>query len=284
MTDYLLFLYKWLEMEKMLIKISFLIPLLTLEPKKLALKRGIALTKLKKPITLINIDETKNKFEKIKYVIWLNLYFGNIKIVTRLLITDLGKEQIILELPWLQEYSPTIDWAKGTIDISSIKPIRSFDKMILRSLEIARAEIIPMALKKPSWEEVYKELDFSPILVPLTPEEPILLNIEDEKEAVINWIEYFEEEEQVWINAKTNPTHKLTHKAEIPEKPPKEVPEAFLKFKEVFKKKSSEQMPERKKWDHPIDLKSDFVLKDSHIYPMNPEEHQKLREFLDKNL
>ena len=43
-------------------------------------------------------------------------------------------------------------------------------------------------------------------------------------------------------------------------------------------------MPEQKKWDHPIDLKPDFVPKDSHIYPMNPEECQKLREFLDENL
>ena len=43
-------------------------------------------------------------------------------------------------------------------------------------------------------------------------------------------------------------------------------------------------MPERKKWDHPIDLKPDFVPKDSHIYPMNPEERQELREFLDKDL
>ena len=43
-------------------------------------------------------------------------------------------------------------------------------------------------------------------------------------------------------------------------------------------------MPERKKWDHPIDLKPDFVPKDSHIYLMNPEERQKLREFLDENL
>ena len=43
-------------------------------------------------------------------------------------------------------------------------------------------------------------------------------------------------------------------------------------------------MPERKEWNHPIDLKPDFVPKDSHVYPMNPEEHQKLREFLDENL
>ena len=154
--------------------------------KKLALKRGIALTRLNKSITPINVDGTENKSGKIKYITWLNLYFGNIKMITRLLVTDLGKEQIILGLPWLQEYNPTIDWTKGTIDISLIKLTRSFNKMILRSLEIARAEIIPMALKKPSWEEVYQELDFSSILTPLTPEDPVLLNIEDEKEAVIN--------------------------------------------------------------------------------------------------
>ena len=137
--------------------------------------------------------------------------------------------------------------------------------MILRSLEIARAEIIPLSPEKPTWEEIHKELDFSPILTPLSPEEPILLNIDEEKEAAINWIETFKDKEQVWINAKTNPTHKLAHKAGIPEQPSKKVPKEFLEFKEVFEKKPSERMPERKKWDHPIDLKPDFIPKDSHI-------------------
>ena len=252
--------------------------------KKLALKKGITLTKLKTPVTPINVDGTENRSGKIEYVTWLNLYFDNIKMVTRLLVTNLEKEQIILGLSWLQEYNPIIDWTKGTIEIPTSKPTRSFDKMMLRSLEIARAEIIPLAPEKPSWEEVYEELDFSPILTPLSPEEPILLNINKEKEAAINWIKIFEDEERVWINAKTNLTHKLAHKAGIPEQPPKEVPKEFLEFKEVFEKKPSEWMPERKKWDHPIDLKPDFVPKDSHIYPMNPEECQKLREFLDENL
>ena len=127
-----------------------------------------------------------------------------------------------------------------------------------------------MASVKSTWEEVYEELNFSSTLTPLLPEEPILLNVEEEKEAAINWIKTFEDNKQVWINAKANPTYKLAHKAEIPEQPPKEVPKAFLEFKEVFEKKPSERMPERKKWDHLIDLKPDFVPKDSHIYPMNP--------------
>ena len=239
--------------------------------------------KLKKPITPINMDGTENKSGKIEYVTWLNLYFGNVKIVTQLLVTNLGKEQIILELPWLQEYNPAINWTKETINISSIKSIRLFDKMLLKSLEIVRAKIIPMAPEKPSWEEVYKELDFLSILTPFTPEEPMLLDIKDEKETAIDWIESFEKEEQVWINAKTNLTHKLPHKAGIPEKPSKEVPKAFIEFKEVFEKKPSNHMTERKRWDHSIDHKPNFISKDSHIYPMNPEEWQKLREFLDKN-
>ena len=49
--------------------------------KKLALKKGIALIKLKMPITPINVDGTENKSGKIEYVTWLNLYFGNIKMI-----------------------------------------------------------------------------------------------------------------------------------------------------------------------------------------------------------
>ena len=162
--------------------------------KKLALKKGIALTKLKTPVTPINVD-AENRSGKIEYVTWLNLYFDNIKMVTRLLVTDLEKKQIILGLPWLQEYNPIIDWTKGTIEISSSKPMRSFDEMILGSLKIARAEIIPLAPKKPTWEEIYEELDFSPTVTSLSPEEPVLLNIDKEKEAAINWIETFEDEE-----------------------------------------------------------------------------------------
>ena len=43
-------------------------------------------------------------------------------------------------------------------------------------------------------------------------------------------------------------------------------------------------MPERRKWDHAIDLKPDFIPKDFKVYPMSPEEQKKLNEFLDENL
>ena len=51
----------------------------------------------------------------------MNLKVGNKDMKTRFLVTDLGKEQMILGLPWLKEYNPKIDWATGMIDINSIK-------------------------------------------------------------------------------------------------------------------------------------------------------------------
>ena len=51
----------------------------------------------------------------------MNLKIGNKDMKTRFLVTNLGKEQMILGLPWLKEYNPKINWATGTIDIDSIK-------------------------------------------------------------------------------------------------------------------------------------------------------------------
>ena len=89
--------------------------------KKLALKENWALTKLKQPIIVRNVDGTKNRAGLIEYSTWMNLKVGNKDMKTRFLVTDLGKEQMILGLPWLKEYNPKINWATGTIDIDSIK-------------------------------------------------------------------------------------------------------------------------------------------------------------------
>ncbi|KAF8662389.1 hypothetical protein AX16_001162, partial [Volvariella volvacea WC 439] len=55
-------------------------------------------------------------------------------------------------------------------------------------------------------------------------------------------------------------------------------------FAERFEKKASERLPERRKWDHPIDLKPDFVPKDCKIYPLPPQHQNELDAFLTENL
>jgi len=43
-------------------------------------------------------------------------------------------------------------------------------------------------------------------------------------------------------------------------------------------------MPEHKPWDHAIDLKPNFILKDCKVYPLSPEEQKKQDKFLEENL
>ena len=74
---------------------------------------------------------------------------------------------------------------------------------------------------------------------------------------------------QTWIRAKTSVSQELAHKAEE-DKPKVVLPEIYKKYEEIFSKKASKQFPEPRRWDHAIDLKPDFVPKDSKIYPMSP--------------
>ncbi|KAF8644052.1 hypothetical protein AX16_008709 [Volvariella volvacea WC 439] len=55
-------------------------------------------------------------------------------------------------------------------------------------------------------------------------------------------------------------------------------------FLDRFEKKASERLPERRKWDHSIDLKPDFVPKDCKIYPLPPLYQTELDTFLKENL
>lgn len=61
------------------------------------------------------------------------------------------------------------------------------------------------------------------------------------------------------------------------------VPREFHDFKTVFTKESFDTLPEKRKWDHAIDLKPDFTPTDCPIYPLTPGEREKLNEFIDEN-
>jgi len=43
-------------------------------------------------------------------------------------------------------------------------------------------------------------------------------------------------------------------------------------------------MLEHKSWDHAIDLKLNFILKDCKVYPLSPKEQKEQDKFLEENL
>lgn len=72
---------------------------------------------LTKPIPVLNVDGTPNQNGTITHYAWRFLKLGPKYCAAKLLITSLGKESLILGLPWLKWHNPTIDWQAHTVTI-----------------------------------------------------------------------------------------------------------------------------------------------------------------------
>ncbi|KAJ2927416.1 hypothetical protein H1R20_g9679, partial [Candolleomyces eurysporus] len=76
----------------------------------------LPLTQLKKPLKVFNVDGTPNKEGRITHFTRLKLTVNGKKKRTAFLVTRLGKEDVILGLPWLKRENPIIDWKEGTLE------------------------------------------------------------------------------------------------------------------------------------------------------------------------
>ena len=62
------------------------------------------------------------------------------------------------------------------------------------------------------------------------------------------------------------------------------LPPHYLKYREVFDKADFDTLPERRPWDHTIELTADFKPVDCKVYPLTKSEQVALKEFLHENL
>ena len=90
--------------------------------KSFALRHGITLSPLAKPIPVYNVDGTRNKLGSIKEYTWRGITIAGTAYRVRLLATSLGNESIILGLPWLRRTNATINWQTGRLAIDDPTP------------------------------------------------------------------------------------------------------------------------------------------------------------------
>ena len=74
----------------------------------------LPLQNLERPIPAINVNGTLNKKGMIKQYVNLDLENFRLKQIIWLLVTGLGKQNMLLGSPWLQKYNPVIDWQTGS--------------------------------------------------------------------------------------------------------------------------------------------------------------------------
>ena len=74
--------------------------------------------KLKKPIPLYNIDGSENCDGTVSEVAVLDMTIGTHQEPVVFIVTDIGKEDVIIGLDWLREHNPDIDWECGSLRLS----------------------------------------------------------------------------------------------------------------------------------------------------------------------
>jgi len=244
---------------------------------------------LKQPIKVYNVDGTRNKEGIIDHIAKTDIQISGHKTETELLATGLGKESVILGMPWLRKVNPIIDWSKGTMEI----PDRS------ETLEDICATLL----------EPEEELKDDEILLAYTQGEPILGIMDPGKQPLSH--EYKEPRykrtqkganifighitvnhqsarysfaQNVWIQAKSTPSQQFGHKDKKEINLDDHLPAYCQQYREVFEKTAAERFPQRRPWDHAIDLKPDFIAKDCKIYPLSPLEQKEQSKFIKENL
>jgi len=70
---------------------------------------------LERPIVIRNIDRTNNSAGAIIHQVEVNVYYKSHVERIRMDMCNLGKTDIILEMPWLQAHNPEINWKMGKV-------------------------------------------------------------------------------------------------------------------------------------------------------------------------
>uniref|UniRef100_A0A0W0EWD2 Pro-pol protein n=1 Tax=Moniliophthora roreri TaxID=221103 RepID=A0A0W0EWD2_MONRR len=85
---------------------------LFMSPEK-ARQLGLEHMQLPHCIKVFNVDRMANKTAWITQSVTAKYTIGTKQMTDTFLISGLGKEEVILGLPWLQKYNPEVDWVSG---------------------------------------------------------------------------------------------------------------------------------------------------------------------------
>jgi len=231
---------------------------------------------LERAIPVYNVDGTLNQGGSIREEVDLvMLYQGHTGKAT-FAICDLGDKEAIIGHTWLYSHNPEIDWTNGEVKFTRCPPkcrVKISKKKQSKQLKKRRTSTFPVP-KSP--EEKIEQRNISSI-------RKLRLGLENDDRLFAVW-------HHPVINATQTISQKLAegHAQALPETQKKTfediVPSQYHEYRAVFSKESFDELPDRKPWDHAIELKPDAEPHRCKIYPLSPNEQGELDAFLDENL
>ncbi|GLB43895.1 putative retrotransposable element tf2 155 kda protein type 1-like [Lyophyllum shimeji] len=251
-------------------------------------EHGITTRTLSRPIPVKNVDGTANAAGAITKVVDLVLRYN-------------GHDP---RYTWLKEHNPEIDWAAGTVSMSrcparcltcrqEVKVERKARNKTRAAIRACRSSGIPAP--EPELDdipELYPDLDCEDDPPPEA--NPETDHVPDSRDA-----DAMEEGDRLLATAlfgypaaeeirASQTTSQRLAEAFTRNSAPKDfrdvVPDYLHDFEDVFSKAAFDELPERKQWDHAIELEPGSTPSSCKVYPLAPNEQAELDAFLEENL
>jgi hypothetical protein len=231
--------------------------------------KKINLETLPRSIPVYNADGSHNSNGPIQAVAKFRLQIADHVELCNFAVTNTGKADVIIGFDWLRKHNPLIDWRTGNIVLnrcpSSCLPISGSEELEESCINH------PGRLRGENVEEG---------------DRIFVTKIEPECQEDEYWRKV-EEKMQQDIRAMGTQSQKLAEEA-LRVKPGASlsglIPKYLEDFAPVFEKASFDRLPERRRWDHAIELKSETAPFNSKIYPLSLGEQAELDKFIEEHL
>jgi len=86
--------------------------------RQTAARHGFKLQKLKRPLMVKNVGGTVNSRGAITHQVECNVFYKGHMERMRMDVCDLGKTEVILDMPWLAAHNPEINWETGEVKMT----------------------------------------------------------------------------------------------------------------------------------------------------------------------
>jgi hypothetical protein len=246
-------------------------------------RNRIPTRRLQRPIPVLNVDGTPNEAGAIKEVVSLVLRYKDHAERALFAVTSLGSQDLILGLPWLKRHNPEVDWRTGEVRMNRCNV----------QCQTCKLEIRRLCRERRSCRRAQKRCQEGPRPTYTEEEES-----EEKEEEIEGGLEhgdriiatvFKEEDKEERIRATMTISQRLAEAATRTQREASKgfkelVPDYLHEFEDVFSKTSFDTLPDRKKWDHAIELIPQAIPRSCKVYPLSREEQGQLDEFIEENL
>ncbi len=204
------------------------------------------------PRNVRNVDGMPNKAGKITEAVDLVLDHRGTKETHVFFVVDIGPDDFIFGYPFLEANTPKVNWVNVSLEDSTTASTLDANQCRICPKGKGQRRKVPLWVRSlPDWapgNEVWRRITLQKTTVA--------------QQLAVDALEG--KEEKTWQEL---------------------VPKRYHRYAKVFNEKDSEKSPDRRLWDHTIDLKEDAPTSiNCRVYPLSPKEREEQRKFLATNL